>query len=164
LVLEKKAEIERLTKSGGEDKQAIELLETRLKKNEGTGSPLLKIPQRTHLHIYEKLAFRLTEKLANLPSIDDISAELEVLKSEHASLQKSLNESHERETKTKKELEEKHAQAMAEMAKKLKASQQIVKNLVAKGNTYEAEGIDEMIFHKNLTFSGMFIVSLSSVM
>jgi Fe2+ transport system protein B len=160
-VLEQKAEIERLTKKGGEDQQAIALLETRLKNNGGTDSALLKIPQHTHPHIYDKLAFRLTEKFASLPSIDDISAELEVLKSEQTSLQQSLKESHEKETKTKKELEEKHAQAMAEMAEKLKASQQRVKTLVAKAKTYEAEskGVDKVIFRKNFMFSDISFVS-----
>lgn len=74
------------------------------------------------MFVYFELAFRLTEKLANRPSIDAISAKLEVLKSEHASLQQSLKESHEKETRTKNELEEKHAQAMSELAEKLKTS------------------------------------------
>ena len=163
-MLEQKAEIERLTKKGEEDQQAIALLETRLKNSEGTSSALLKIPQRTHLHIYNELAFRLTEKFASLPSIDDLSAQLEVLKTERTSLQQSLKESHERETKTKKELEEKHAQAMAEMAEKLKTSQQRVMTLVAKAQSFETEAkkIDETIFRKNLTFSDICMVLLSS--
>jgi glutamate racemase len=104
--------------------------------------------------MYFELAFRLTEKLASRPSIDEISAELEVLKSEHASLQQSLQESLEKETKTKKKLEEKHAQAMAEMAEKLKNSQHRVKTLVSKAKTYELEAtdIDELIFRKDFIF------------
>jgi chromosome segregation ATPase len=114
--------------------------------------------------VYFELGFRLTEKLASRPSIDAISAELEVLKSEHASLQQSLKESHEKETKTKKELEENHAQAMSEMAEKLKTSNNRVKTLVSKAKAYEAEAsdIDELIFRKNFIFSGMSFVSCSS--
>ncbi|KAK1649772.1 hypothetical protein QYE76_067577 [Lolium multiflorum] len=136
----RQAEIEKLMKKGSEDQQAISLLETRLKNNE--------------------------EKFASLPSIDDISAELKVFKSEHASLQQSLKESHEKETKTKKELEEKHALAIAEMAEKLKASQQRVKTLVSKTKNYEEESkeIDEMIFHKDFMFSDISILSILSVM
>jgi hypothetical protein len=52
---------------------------------------------------------RLTEQLAKRPSTDAISAELEVLKTEHASLEKFLKESSEKETKAKKKPEEKHA-------------------------------------------------------
>jgi hypothetical protein len=47
LVLEQKAEIERLTNKGAEDQQAIAHLEARLKKNEGKCSALLEVPQRT---------------------------------------------------------------------------------------------------------------------
>ncbi|KAK1683245.1 hypothetical protein QYE76_044093 [Lolium multiflorum] len=129
LVLEQKAEIENLTKKGAEDQQAIAHLETRLKNNEGKRSTLL-------------------EQLAKPPSIDSISAELEVLKVEHTSLKNYLEESAEKETKAKKELEEKHAQVMSELAEKLKTSHQRVKTLVSKAKAYEAEAadIDELIF------------------
>ncbi|KAK1601716.1 hypothetical protein QYE76_016437 [Lolium multiflorum] len=89
-----------------EDQQTIALLETRLKNNE--------------------------EQLAKRSSIDSISIELEVLKAEHASLQNFLKEFHEKETKAKKEPEEKHAQAMSELAEKLKTSNQRVKTLVSR--------------------------------
>ncbi|KAK1680062.1 hypothetical protein QYE76_040910 [Lolium multiflorum] len=127
LVVEQKAEIERLNKKEAEDQQAIILLETRLKNNE--------------------------ELLAKRPSIDKISAKLEVLESEHESLQQSLKESQERETKMKKELEDKHAQAMTEMAEKLKTSNNRVKTPASKLKTAEAEAtdIDELIFHKDFT-------------
>jgi hypothetical protein len=46
-VLEQKAEIERLNKKEVEDQQAIALLETRLKNNEGMFSAFLEVPQRT---------------------------------------------------------------------------------------------------------------------
>jgi hypothetical protein len=46
--------------------------------------------------------FSLLEEIANHPSIKEISAELEVLKAEHESLQKFLKESSEKETKMKK--------------------------------------------------------------
>jgi hypothetical protein len=45
-VLEQKTEIERLTKKGAEDQQAIAHLETRLKNNEGMCFALLEVPQR----------------------------------------------------------------------------------------------------------------------
>jgi hypothetical protein len=61
------------------------------------------------MSFYSDLAFRLTEQLVKRPSIDSISAELEVLKTEHASLEKFLKESSEKETKAKKKPEEKHA-------------------------------------------------------
>ncbi|KAK1660623.1 hypothetical protein QYE76_048782 [Lolium multiflorum] len=122
LVLEQKSEIERLNKKEAEDRQAIIHLETRLKNNE--------------------------ELLANRPSIDEISARLTVLETEHESLQQSLKESYERETRTKKELEEKHTQAMMEMAEKLKASNSRAKTLSSKLKAAEAEAadVDELIF------------------
>ncbi|KAK1650920.1 hypothetical protein QYE76_068725 [Lolium multiflorum] len=122
LVLEQKAEIERLYKKEADDRRVITLLEICLKNNE--------------------------EQLAKRPSIDSISTELEVLKTEHASLEKFLKESSEKETMAKKELEEKHAQAISELAKKLKTSNQRIKTLVSKAKAYEAEAsdIDELIF------------------
>ncbi|KAK1648048.1 hypothetical protein QYE76_065853 [Lolium multiflorum] len=122
LVLEQKAKIERLYKKEAEDRQAITILETRLKNNE--------------------------EQLAKRPSIDDISAKLKVLESKHESLKQSLKESHESETKTKKELEDKHAQGMAEMAEKLKTCNNRVKSLSTKLKAAEAEAadVDELIF------------------
>jgi hypothetical protein len=104
--------------------------------------------------IYFDLAFRLTEQLARRPSIDSISTELEMLKTEHASLEKFLKESTEKETKAKRELEEKHAKAMSELVEKLKTSNQRVKTLVSKVKAYEAEAsdIDELIFRKDFTF------------
>ncbi|KAK1608535.1 hypothetical protein QYE76_032208 [Lolium multiflorum] len=88
------------------------------------------------------------QEIANRPSIKEISAELEVLKAEHESLQKFLKESSEKETKMKKELEEKHAQDVSDLADKLKKSHQRVKTLAAKNKAYEteAENIDKMIF------------------
>jgi hypothetical protein len=68
------------------------------------------------------LAFRLAELLAKRPSIDDLSAELEVLKAEHSSLKNFLKESSEKETKEKKEHEAKHAKDMSDLAEKLKTS------------------------------------------
>ncbi|KAK1608113.1 hypothetical protein QYE76_031786 [Lolium multiflorum] len=76
LVLEQKAEIEGLHKRDAESQKAISILETRLKNHE--------------------------EQLAKCPSIDDIAAELEVLKTEHESLQNFLKESFEKETREKK--------------------------------------------------------------
>lgn len=156
--MEQKAEIERLNKKEAEDQQAIALLETRLKNNEGMCSALREVPQHTlrylNMSFYFDLAFRLTEQLAKRPSIDSISAELEVLKAEHASLQNFFKESTEKETKAKRELEEKHVQAMSELAEKLKASNQRVKNLVSQAKAYEAEAsdIDELIFRKDFIF------------
>jgi hypothetical protein len=49
--------------------------------------------------------FRLTEQLAKRPSIDKLTAELEVLKAEHTSLKEFLKESSEKETKERRELE-----------------------------------------------------------
>nr|XP_051230252.1 intracellular protein transport protein uso1-like [Lolium perenne] len=116
LVLEQKAEIERLNRKEAEDRQTIILPETK--------------------------------QLAKRPSVDDISAKLKVLESENESLKQSLKESHENETKTKKELEDKHTQAMAEMAKKLKTSTHRVKSLSTKLKAAEVEAtnVDELIF------------------
>jgi hypothetical protein len=77
-----------------------------------------------------------------------------VLKTEHASLKNFLKESSEKETKEKRELEEKHAKAMSELAEKLKTSNQRVKTLVSKAKAYEAEAtdIDELIFRKEFVF------------
>lgn len=122
LMLDQKAEIERLNKKEAEDRQAIELLKSRLKTNE--------------------------DILAKRPSIDDLSAKLQVLETEHESLQASLNESYENETKMKKELEDKHAKEMSEMAEKLKDSYKRVKTLASKLKAAEAEAtnIDKIIF------------------
>jgi chromosome segregation ATPase len=102
---------------------------------------------------YLELAFRLTELLAKRPSIDEISAKLEVLESKHESLQQSLKESHERETKLKKELEENHTQEMTEMAEKLKNSNNRVKTLASKLKAAKAEAadVDKLIFRKDFT-------------
>jgi hypothetical protein len=77
-----------------------------------------------------------------------------VLKAEHTSLKNFLKESAEKETKAKKELEEKHAQAMLELAEKLKTSYQRVKTLVSKAKAYEVEAadIDELIYRKDFVF------------
>ncbi|KAK1618285.1 hypothetical protein QYE76_023802 [Lolium multiflorum] len=122
LVLEQKAEIEGLHQRDAESQKSIPTLETRLKHHE--------------------------EQLVNHPSIDALSAELEVLKDEHASLQEFLKESSEKETREKKELEEKHAQATTEFADKLKKSNQRIKTLATKAKAYEmeAENIDKMIY------------------
>ncbi|KAK1648634.1 hypothetical protein QYE76_066439 [Lolium multiflorum] len=138
IVLEQKTEIEGMHKSYADSQKAITILETRVKNHE--------------------------EEIANRPSIKEISAELEVLKAEHESLQKFLKESSEKETKEKQELEEKHAQAMSELADRLKKSNQRVKTLALKTKAYEteAENIDKMIF-PSLGFEWTKESSLSSM-
>jgi uncharacterized protein YfkK (UPF0435 family) len=76
-----------------------------------------------------------------------------VLKTDHASFENFLKESTEKETKSKKDLEEKLAQAMSELDEKLKMSNQMIKTLVSKAKAYEAEAtdIDELIFRKDFT-------------
>jgi glutaredoxin 2 len=108
------------------------------------------------------LAFRLTEEFAKRPSVDSISAELEVLKAEHASLQNFLKESAEKETKAKKVLEEKHLKSTSELAEKLKTSHQRIKGLVSKAKNYETEAaaIDELIFRKDFMFSTISSLSI----
>ena len=105
--------------------------------------------------------FRLSEQLAKRPSVDELAAELEVLKAEHDSLQEFLKESSEKETREKKELEEKHARDIAELADKLKRSNTRIKTLVAETKAYEteAEDIDKLIFRKDfLLYSCFFIL------
>ncbi|KAK1670621.1 hypothetical protein QYE76_058780 [Lolium multiflorum] len=121
-VLEQKTEIEMLQKRDAENQKSIATLETRLKNYE--------------------------EQLAKKPSVDELSAELEVLKAEHDSLQEFLKKSSEKETKERKEREDKHAQAIAELNDKLKKSNARIKTLVAKAKTFEteAEDIDKLIF------------------
>jgi predicted transcriptional regulator len=75
-----------------------------------------------NIFVLEIYLFRLTDLLAKRPSIDDISAKLQVLETEQESLQASLKESYKNETKMKKELEDKHAKEMSEMTEKLKDS------------------------------------------
>ncbi|KAK1686515.1 hypothetical protein QYE76_047363 [Lolium multiflorum] len=125
LMLDQKSEIERLNKKEAEDQQAIQLLESRLKANE--------------------------DLLAKRPSIDDISAKLQVLETEQESLQASLKESYKNETKMKKELEDNHAKEMSEMTEKLKDSTKRFKTLASKLTAAEAEAIDidQMIFRKD---------------
>jgi seryl-tRNA synthetase len=105
------------------------------------------------MFFYLNFSFRLRDLLAQRPSIDEISTKLKVLESEHESLQISLKESHENETKMKKELEDKHAKEMSEMAEKLKNSNNRVKTLASKLKAAEAEAedIDKMIFRKDFT-------------
>ncbi|KAK1613162.1 hypothetical protein QYE76_036835 [Lolium multiflorum] len=122
LVLEQKSEIERLSKKEAESQQTIEVLEECLKVGQ--------------------------DLLTKCPSVDEISAKLKTLEAEHESLQNTLKESHENEIKLKKELEDKHVQAMSVMAEKLKASNKRVNTLGTKLKAAEAEAadIDEMIF------------------
>jgi hypothetical protein len=77
------------------------------------------------------------------------------LETEHESLQASLKDSYEIETKMKKELEDKHAEAMSEMAEKLKNNNARVKTLASKLKAAEAEAtdIDRMIFRKDFMIS-----------
>ncbi|KAK1617664.1 hypothetical protein QYE76_023181 [Lolium multiflorum] len=88
------------------------------------------------------------ELLSNKPSVDNISAQLKTLEGVHESLQATLEESQENDTKIKKELETKHAQAMMEMKEKLKTSDDRVKTLASKLKSSEAEAqaIDKIIF------------------
>ncbi|KAK1601668.1 hypothetical protein QYE76_037687 [Lolium multiflorum] len=81
------------------------------------------------------------------PTIDALSAKIQVLEAENESLKNFLKESSEKETK-KKELSEKHAHEMAELADKLKKSHQRVTTLAAKNKSQEAEAeaIDKLIF------------------
>ncbi|KAK1648508.1 hypothetical protein QYE76_066313 [Lolium multiflorum] len=82
------------------------------------------------------------------PTIDALSAKIQVLEAENESLKNFLKETSEKETKEKKELSEKHAREMAELADKLKKSHQRVTTLAAKNKSQEAEAeaIDKLIF------------------
>ncbi|KAK1650535.1 hypothetical protein QYE76_068340 [Lolium multiflorum] len=121
-VLEQKKEIELLQTRDADNQKAIALLETRLKGYE--------------------------EEIAKSPSIDTLSAKIEVLEAENESLKNFLKESSEEETKKRKELLEKHTQELSDLAEKLKKSQQRIQTLAAKYKNYEAEAeaIDKMIF------------------
>jgi hypothetical protein len=74
-----------------------------------------------------------------------------MLEAVHESIQTSLKESQLNEIKLKKELESKHAQAMAELDKKLKANDDKVQTLTSKLEAAEVEAmaVDKIIFHKN---------------
>ncbi|KAK1668484.1 hypothetical protein QYE76_056643 [Lolium multiflorum] len=132
-VLEQKKEIELLQTRDAESQKAIAILETRLKGYE--------------------------EEIAKRPSIDTLSAKVEVLEAENESLKNFLKESSEEETKKRKELLEKHAQEVSDLAKKLKESQQRVQTLASKNKSYEAEAeaIDKMIFY----FAGSWVPHVS---
>ncbi|KAK1651937.1 hypothetical protein QYE76_069742 [Lolium multiflorum] len=121
-VLEQKTEIDGLRQSYADSQQAITLLETRVKNYE--------------------------EEIAKRPSIDALSAQVEVLQAENESLKKFLKESSEEETKKRKELSDKHIQEVSDLAENLKKSQQRVKTLAAKNKAHEAEAeaIDKLIF------------------
>ncbi|KAK1631011.1 hypothetical protein QYE76_005326 [Lolium multiflorum] len=121
-VLEQRQEIELLQTRDADNQKAIALLETRIKGFE--------------------------DDIAKRPSIDSLSAKIEVLEAENKTLKKFLKESSEEESKKKKELLEKHAQELSDLAEKLKKSQQRIQTLVAKNKEYEAEAeaIDKMIF------------------
>ncbi|KAK1664419.1 hypothetical protein QYE76_052578 [Lolium multiflorum] len=121
-VLEQKKEIELLQTRDAESQKAIALLETLLKGYE--------------------------EEIAKRPSIDALSAKVEVLEAENESLKNFLKESSDEETKKRKELLEKHAQEVLDLAEKLKKSHQRIQTLASKNKSYEAEAeaIDKMIF------------------
>ncbi|KAK1616694.1 hypothetical protein QYE76_022211 [Lolium multiflorum] len=121
-ILEQKKEIELLQTRDAESQKAIALLETRLK-------------------IFE-------EEIAKRPSIDVLSAKVEVLEAENKSLKNFMKESSDEENKKRKELLEKHAQEVSDLAEKLKKSHQRVQTLASKNKSYEteAEAIDKMIF------------------
>ncbi|KAK1573103.1 hypothetical protein QYE76_008314 [Lolium multiflorum] len=121
-VLEQKKEIKLLQTRDAESQKAIALLET-------------------HLKGYE-------DEIAKRPSIDALSAKVEVLEAENKSLKNFLKESSDEETKKRKELLEKHAQEVSDLAEKLKKSQQRIQTLASKNKNYEAEAeaIDKMIF------------------
>nr|XP_051210995.1 uncharacterized protein LOC127328436 [Lolium perenne] len=82
---------------------------------------------------------RLKEETDKRPTIDALSAKVQVLEVENETLKNFLKESSEKETKEKKELSEKHSREMAELADKLKKSQQRVTTLAAKNKSQEAE-------------------------
>ncbi|KAK1617646.1 hypothetical protein QYE76_023163 [Lolium multiflorum] len=121
-VLEHKKEIELLQTRDAESQKAIALLETRLKNFE--------------------------EEIAKRPSIDDLSAKVEVLEAENESLKNFMKESSDEENKERKELLEKHAHEVSDLAEKLKKSHQRIQTLASKNKSYEAEAeaIDKMIF------------------
>ncbi|KAK1668026.1 hypothetical protein QYE76_056185 [Lolium multiflorum] len=102
-VLEQKKEIELLQTRDAESQKAIALLETRLKGYE--------------------------EEIAKRPTIDALSAKVKVLEAENESLKIFLKQSSEEDAKKKKELLEKHAQELADLAEKLKKSQQRIQTL-----------------------------------
>ncbi|KAK1618414.1 hypothetical protein QYE76_023931 [Lolium multiflorum] len=121
-VLEQRHEIELLQTRDADNQKAIALMETRIKGFE--------------------------DEIAKRPSIDSLSAKIEVLKAENESLKNFLKESSEEEAKKKKELLERHTQELSDLAEKLKKSQQRIQTLAAKNKNYEAEAeaIDKMIF------------------
>ena len=65
--------------------------------------------------IFIECLFCLLDLLAKKPSIDEIAAKLKMLEAMHKSVQTSLKESQANEIKLKKELEAKHALAIAEL-------------------------------------------------
>ncbi|KAK1649921.1 hypothetical protein QYE76_067726 [Lolium multiflorum] len=118
-VLEQMTEIEGLRQTAENSRQAVLRLETRLK-----------------------------EETDKRPTIDALSAKIQVLEAENETLKNFLKESSEKETKEKKELSEKHSREMAELADKLKKSHQRVTTLAARNKSQEAEAeaIDKLIF------------------
>ncbi|KAK1609136.1 hypothetical protein QYE76_032809 [Lolium multiflorum] len=129
-ILEQRQEIDLLQSRDADNQKAIALLETRIKSFE--------------------------DDIAKRPSIDSLSAKIEVLQAENESLKKFLKESSEEETKKRRELLEKHTQELSDLAEKLKKSHQRIQTLAAKNKKYEeeAEAIDKMIFHKDLSSLG----------
>jgi Fe2+ transport system protein B len=104
--------------------------------------------------------FRLTEEISKRPAIDAMSAKIQVLEAENESLKNFLKESSTEEAKKKKELLEKHTQDMADLADKLKRSQQRVQTLAArsKGHEAEAEAVDKLIFRKDFLFNSGYLI------
>ncbi|KAK1616526.1 hypothetical protein QYE76_022043 [Lolium multiflorum] len=114
-----------------EQKKEIELLQTRDAESQKAIALL-----ETRLKNYEA------------PCIDALSAKVEVLEAENESLKNFMKESSDEENKKRKELLEKHAQEVSDLAEKLKKSHQRIQTLASKNNSYEAEAeaIDKMIF------------------
>ncbi|KAK1632393.1 hypothetical protein QYE76_006708 [Lolium multiflorum] len=92
--------------------------------------------------------FPPTEEIAKRPTIDKMSAKVQVLEEENESLKTFIKESSEKDALAKKELLDKHAHDVADLAEKLKKSHQRVSTLAAKNKSQEAEAeaIDKMIF------------------
>ncbi|KAK1629281.1 hypothetical protein QYE76_003596 [Lolium multiflorum] len=116
--------------------------------------PAKAIPARARLQRHLRPSSPVTsteapsEEIAKRPSIDALSAKVEVLEAENESLKNFMKESSDEENKKRKELLEKHAQEVSDLAEKLKKSHQRVQTLASKNKNYEAEAeaIDKMIF------------------
>nr|XP_051202176.1 uncharacterized protein LOC127315758 [Lolium perenne] len=125
-----------------------------------------KLHEDLRVHVLEQITeIEGLQETAKHSAFDDLSAKVKVLEAENESLKAFIKESSDKENLVRRELSKKHARDLAELADKLKKSQQNVKTLVAKSKVQEAEAeaIDKLIFQSALKRTEAYDEARSSI-